>query len=183
LGLNAIYATARLAGFIEDLANRMAQERPFNELLEPASSTLHIGTFHGGSAVNIIPEHATRNFEVLTIPNQDPAEIVSLIIREQERLASLSGTEPFHFELSSYPSLRAKSSDLVALMIELTGGPLRQSVSYGTGAGLFQQAGIAAIICGPGAIERAHKPNEYILANELADCMSMFRGLAARLSA
>ncbi|WP_423209342.1 M20/M25/M40 family metallo-hydrolase [Paracoccus yeei] len=60
----------------------------------------------------------------------------------------------------------------------LTGRPALQSVSYGTEAGLFQRAGIPAIICGPGAIMRAHRPDEYITAAELAECCAMLQALA-----
>ncbi|HEX9858182.1 MAG TPA: M20/M25/M40 family metallo-hydrolase, partial [Paracoccaceae bacterium] len=65
----------------------------------------------------------------------------------------------------------------------LTGKPALQSVSYGTEAGLFHAAGVASIICGPGSITRAHRPDEYVTPGELADCCAMLRGLAQGLAA
>jgi acetylornithine deacetylase len=67
-------------------------------------------------------------------------------------------------------------------MTELTGKEALAAVSYGSEAGLYQQAGIEAIICGPGDIERAHRPDEYIIVDELHACQQMIETLGARLS-
>jgi acetylornithine deacetylase len=67
-------------------------------------------------------------------------------------------------------------------MERLTGQLSLPSVSYGTEAGLFDAAGIPAIVCGPGAIVRAHRADEYILRSELAACRDMLRGLGVALS-
>ncbi|MND69813.1 Acetylornithine deacetylase [compost metagenome] len=80
--------------------------------------------------------------------------------------------------LSAYPALLlASSSPLAALLEDLTGTDPLAAVSYGTEAGLYQQAGIDAIVCGPGDIARAHKPNEFILTSELAACQTMIEML------
>ncbi|TIW85022.1 MAG: acetylornithine deacetylase, partial [Mesorhizobium sp.] len=72
---------------------------------------------------------------------------------------------------------------LAALLGELTGETPLAAVSYGTEAGLYQAAGLDAIICGPGDIARAHKPDEYILASELIACQRMIEALGARCAA
>ncbi len=72
--------------------------------------------------------------------------------------------------------------ELAALLSDWTGQSPRQSVSYGTEAGLFHAAGIPSIVCGPGDIARAHRPDEYIMASELAGCMSLFGKLARELA-
>ncbi len=93
------------------------------------------------------------------------------------------GYEVLWHELSAYPALSlSDDSALSQLMVELTGQDTLAAVSYGTEAGLFQRAGIDAIICGPGDISRAHRPNEYIEINELHACQKMIENLASRLT-
>ncbi len=67
-------------------------------------------------------------------------------------------------------------------MERLTGAPSLAAVSYGTEAGLYQNAGIPSIICGPGDIARAHKPNEFIRAEELTSCQTFIEALGGPLS-
>ena len=86
------------------------------------------------------------------------------------RLAALPLRRPIHLELS-------------AVLVALTGHEPVAAVSYGTEAGLYQQAGIDAIVCGPGDIGRAHRPNEYIETGELAECQTVIEAFAARLAA
>lgn len=76
----------------------------------------------------------------------------------------------------------AAGGGLTALLERLSGQGAVQSVSYGTEAGLFQAAGIPAIVCGPGDMARAHRADEFILPAELAACCTMLRNLAAHLS-
>ncbi|WP_292585478.1 M20/M25/M40 family metallo-hydrolase, partial [Mesorhizobium sp.] len=76
-----------------------------------------------------------------------------------------------------------QDSSLAALLAELTGEAPLAAVSYGTEAGLYQAAGFDAIICGPGDIGRAHKPDEYILASELAACQRLIEALGAHCAA
>jgi acetylornithine deacetylase len=188
LGENAIYPAADLIGFIRDLASRVSAEGPFDARFEPPYSTLQVGTVRGGTAVNIIPGTCALEMEVRTIPAQSAKDIVAPIIAELKRIehaARLAGgaLEASLAETSSYPALAPNPDTALAkLMVELTGRPARQSVSYGTEAGLYQQAGIPAIICGPGSITRAHKPNEFIHDSELDQCLAMLRGLGAFLS-
>ncbi|TIT29865.1 MAG: M20/M25/M40 family metallo-hydrolase, partial [Mesorhizobium sp.] len=86
--------------------------------------------------------------------------------------------------MSAYPALSLpQDAALAALLAELTGEAPLAAVSYGTEAGLYQAAGFDAIICGPGDIGRAHKPDEYILASELAACQRLIEALGARCAA
>jgi acetylornithine deacetylase len=138
--------------------------------------------------VNIIPGSCTLEMEVRTIPAQSAPDIVGPVVAELKRIenaARLAGgaLEASFAETSNYPALAPPPDPALAeLMVELTGRPARQSVSDGTEAGLYQQAGIPAIVCGPGSITRAHKPNEFIHDSELDQCLAMLRGLGAFLS-
>lgn len=181
LGVNAIYPAARLAAMAGDMAAALASGPVQDTLFDPPHSTLQVGTIRGGAGVNIIPDRCTMELELRTIPGQAADAVLAALLAEQDRLAAETGTGTIRRELSRYPALAAESADLAALAARLSGQTPRQSVSYGTEAGLFARAGIPAIICGPGSITRAHKPDEYILESELHACMTMLRALGAEL--
>ena len=97
-------------------------------------------------------------------------------------MAGSMGVE--HEILSSYPALALDATEPLAALAETVSGhaPLG-AVSFGTEAGLFQQAGVPSIICGPGDIARAHRPEEYITRNELEGARAMVLALGRKLSA
>jgi acetylornithine deacetylase len=174
--LNAIYPAAEILLFIRDLAAKLAADGPFNPHFEPAHSTLVAGVVQGGAAVNIIPDSCTIQLEARAVPGQQPQAITAQVLA---RLAALSQVRVSHRELGSYPALPPPEDRALADLLErLTGKTALQSVSYGTEAGLFHAAGVPAIICGPGSINRAHRPDEYITEAELDGCCAMLRGLA-----
>ncbi|RGP35938.1 acetylornithine deacetylase [Pseudotabrizicola alkalilacus] len=176
LGVNAIYPAAEILLFIRNLAAKLAVDGPFDPRFQPACSTLVAGVVQGGAAVNIIPDQCTIRMEVRSVPGQSPQTITAQVIA---RLAALPDVEVSHRELSSYPALPPpETRDLVDLLERLTGHRALQSVSYGTEAGLFHAAGIPSIICGPGSILRAHRPDEFITEAELESCCAMLHGLA-----
>lgn len=188
-GVNALYPAAELLLAIRDRAARLAAEGPFDPRFAPAHSTLQAGVVRGGSAVNVIPDRATIEIEARGIPGQPPEEVTADITAALALIADralIAGQEirVSHRELSRYPALApAADPALAALLSRLTGREPLASVSYGTEAGLFQAAGIASIICGPGSIARAHRADEYILTTELAECRQMLRGLGSALCA
>ncbi|MCF6101352.1 acetylornithine deacetylase [Mesorhizobium muleiense] len=182
LGLNAVHA---MAGVISHAVayGQSLTGGPLDQNFEPPYSSLQVGVIAGGQAVNIIAGHCTADIEVRAVPGVSPASLLEPV---KARLFDLrdSGFEVAWHELSSYPALApADGSKLAAVLTELTGQEPLTAVSYGTEAGLYQQAGIDAIICGPGEISRAHRPNEYIEIGELAACQSMIDDLGARLAA
>jgi acetylornithine deacetylase len=182
LGLNAVHA---VAGVITHAVayGQTFSEGPFDHNFEPPHSTLQVGVISGGQTVNIIPDRCTADIEVRAVPGVSPTSLLEPV---KARLFALrdSGFEVAWHELSSYPALApVEESGLTALLAELTGQEPLTAVSYGTEAGLYQQAGINAIICGPGEIGRAHRPNEYIETGELAACRKMIEDLGARLAA
>lgn len=181
LGLNAIHA---MAGLITQVVayGRTLMDGPFHDDFAPSYSSLQVGVVAGGQSVNIIPDRCAADIEVRAVPGVSPSHLLEPI---RSQLAALrdQGFEVNWHELSAYPGLSlAADSALAKLLVELTGGPTLAAVSYGTEAGLYQQAGIDAIICGPGDIGRAHRPDEYIETNELAACQLLIERLGARLA-
>ncbi|RWA74163.1 acetylornithine deacetylase [Mesorhizobium sp.] len=179
LGLNAVHAMTDVLSATVSESERLTHG-PFDPAFEPAYSSLQAGVIAGGQSVNIIPDTCTLDLEARAIPGVDPAGLLAPVKARAEACAS----EGFQIEwtpISAYPALSLPhDAALAALLRELTGEAPLAAVSYGTEAGLYQAAGFDAIICGPGDIGRAHKPDEYILASELAACQRMIEALGTR---
>ena len=182
LGLNAVHAMAEIITHAVAHGRSLAAD-PCDVSFEPPYSSLQVGVIAGGQSVNIIPDRCTADIEVRTVPGVSPAVLLEPV---KLRLMELrdSGFEVVWQELSSYPALApVKGGELAAVVTELTGREPLMAVSYGTEAGLYQQAGIDAIVCGPGDIGRAHRPNEFIEIGELSACRKMIDDLGSRLAA
>ncbi len=182
LGRNAIHA---MTGVLADAIayGRMLETGPSDARFQPPHSSLQVGVVAGGRALNVIPDHCSAEIEVRAVSGSSPRALLAPV---QAALAALEadGLETRWHELSAYPALAlSPDSALASLMTELTGQAPQAAVSYGTEAGLFQEAGIDAIICGPGDISRAHRPDEYITRGELAGCLQMIEALGERLCA
>lgn len=187
LGENALYAAADMVVHIRELAEQLAAGGPFDPRFHPPHSTCQAGVLRAGVAVNIIPDNAEIQFEARAIPGVDPRSLSQTIVQRIDELnerARASGRQlsASWRELSSYPALPpCEDQGFVTLMESLSGMASVQAVSYGTEAGLYHQAGIPSIICGPGDISRAHAPDEFILPSELQDCLAMMRRLGETL--
>lgn len=182
LGLNAIQAMAEVITYAVGYGQSLA-DGPLDGNFEPPYSSLQVGVIAGGQSVNIIPDRCTADIEARAVPGVSPSSLLEPV---KARLFALrdSGFEVAWQELSSYPALAfVNGSELAATLTQLTGQEPLTAVSYGTESGLYQQAGIDAIICGPGEIGRAHRPNEYIELGELAACRKVIEDFGARLVA
>ncbi|ACL58559.1 acetylornithine deacetylase [Methylobacterium nodulans] len=187
LAENAVHHAADLVGLVRDLHERLSREGPFHPAFEPPASTLQVGVIAGGTSVNVVPDQCAIDWEARAIPGTDPMALHAAL--EEAIAAWLAPLQaegrPVQVEsevLSGYPALDLPDhADLRAMAEDLSGREARGAVSFGTEAGLYQAAGIPAIICGPGSIAQAHKPDEFIAAADLDACCAMLRRLAARL--
>lgn len=177
LALNAIHGLSRVLATAVATAQALeadAQDATF----APPWSTLQVGVIGGGQAVNVIPDQASLSLEARAIWGVDPGTLLAPVRTALEALAA-EGYGVAWQPLSAYPPLRLPpEAPLAALLARLTGAPPLGAVSYGTEAGLYQAAGHDAIICGPGDIGRAHKPEEFITEAELEACRGMILRLA-----
>ncbi|QKD05150.1 acetylornithine deacetylase [Mesorhizobium loti] len=182
LGLNAIHAMAGALSAAVSEADRL-MNGPFDPAFEPPYSSLQAGVVAGGHQVNIIPDTCTLDLEARAIPGIDPASLLAPVKARAEALVA----DGFRIEwtpMSAYPAMSLPpGAPLAGLLRELTGEVPLAAVSYGTEAGLYQAAGFDAIICGPGDIARAHKPDEYILTSELTACQRLVEALGAHCAA
>ncbi|MDZ7928241.1 MAG: acetylornithine deacetylase [Agrobacterium sp.] len=178
-GVNAIHLMTGIMAKAVETAHELMQG-PFEATFEPPYSSLQIGTMKGGQAINIIPDFSAIELEARAISGISPLELLQPVRSSVEALAA-KGIDIEWTPMSDYPALSlAADAPLALLLEELTGTPCLAAVSYGTEAGLFQAAGIDAIICGPGDIGRAHKPDEFITTSELSACQSMLETLGRR---
>ncbi len=189
-GVNAIYAASAAIMHAAAEAERFATEGPFEEGFDPPHTTVHVGTVEGGSILNIIPERCAFAMEWRTVPADDmhaeverfKAFVRRAIEPDMKRGHPEAG---FAFEIDNWiPGLSLRPEHaLTAAVMHLCGTNAAGHVSYGTEAGLYAEAGIATIICGPGDIAQAHRPDEWIARSELDACDVFIRRLADRLLA
>ena len=188
-GVNAVEAAAELITHLKSMARRTAKSGPFVEGFDPPHTTVHTGPIQGGTAHNIVPKDCVFTFEFRVVPGDDPealfAEVESVARTriEPEMKAIEPGTGIHFFDRSSYPGLAtSEDAEVTSLVKSLTGANRAGKVSYGTEAGLFAAAGIPSIICGPGSIEQAHKPNEFVTRAQMDECERFLWRLCERLS-
>ena len=188
-GINAIYAAAEALAWIAADGRRRAVEGPLADGFDPPHTTVHVGTVEGGSILNIIPERCAFTMEWRTIPGDDffaeaaklRAHVASVI---EPAMRAVDPGCGFTFEEMNWiPGMSlASSHPLTAMVQQLTGSNTTGRVSYGTEGGLYEQAGIPCIVCGPGDIAQAHQPDEWIAESQLAACDLFLRRLADRLA-
>jgi acetylornithine deacetylase len=175
-GVNAIEYAAQIVVFIRQLADRMAELEQRDYGFTVPYTTLQTGVIKGGLATNIIPKECEFHFEARTLPGTDAASLYAEIRAFAETLLpSMRKVEPnaaidFDWVNTSPGLVIEESADIVKLAVALSGNKGGGKVSYGTEAGLFQKAGIPTVICGPGSIEQAHSPDEFVGLEQLAQC-------------
>ncbi len=170
-GVSAIMEAARLIGWVNDTNAEIQARTPtaVAAMFDPPFTTLHVGTIHGGTARNITAKACRFEMEMRVVPGEDGEALrQQLLDRAAEITAKMRAIHPdTGIEVKSLfkgvPGLRPEEDGAAeALVRAITGDNARHVVSYGTEAGQFQAAGYSAVVCGPGSIDQAHQPNEFI---------------------
>lgn len=176
MGVNSIEYAARVIVYIRQMADRFAQLETRDYGFTVPYTTMQTGLIHGGLAANIVPKDCKFEFEARTMPGIDVARLyqeikdfAATLLPEMQRVEPNAAID---FEwLASAPGLNMQENDAVVQLAKaLARNKSHGSVSYGTEAGLFQRAGIPTVVCGPGSIEQAHRPNEFVALEQLAQC-------------
>jgi acetylornithine deacetylase len=188
IGVNAIYMACDLISEIRRIQQDIAKHGASDGDYEVAYTTLHVGKMSGGEVMNIVPNHASFDFEIRYLPQDDGIAIAQRIRDVAEEVAtsfrSVFADARFTFaELQSYPALDTPvESDIVNFVRSLTGGNSTGKITFGTEGGLFQkELGIPSVVCGPGNIAVAHKPDEHISEVQMGLCDTMLMNLIDRL--
>lgn len=182
-GVNAINYAAKLINRLDVLGEKLAHHE--DPRFSPAFSTLQVGTIHGGAALNIVPQSCWFDFEIRYLPGVEPetvtaslAEYAQQLLPQMRRVAERSDIQ---FQpLSHYPGLLSDpQSDFARGLAQWCGSDNFSTVAFGTEGGLFDEVGVATLICGPGSMAQGHKPDEYISIAQIERCMQMLENLCA----
>ncbi len=187
-GANAVMMAGAFVTLLDSVGDELRADT--DPRFDPPYSTVQATVIHGGTAVNILAREAEVTWEYRCLPDRDPAKIVARV--EARAAAEIlpkyrrrAAEAAFHTSLhAQYPGLvMDEDSPAIRLARELTGANQAEAVAYGTEAGHFQNYGIAAVICGPGSIEQAHRPDEFCALSELEACEAFLRKVIAKASA
>lgn len=182
--VNAIEMAARVVGKLRDMAEGFERHEPRYEGFDVPFSTASVGQFHGGIADNVVPRDAEFRYEFRDLPTADAAAMQAEVVAHarslepaMQRVAPETG---FRFEtICEVPSFLGSADDAVTRLAQKLAGESRTTlVAFGTEAGLFKRLGIPTVVCGPGSINQAHQPDEYVSLEQLARCEAFMHGLA-----
>ena len=183
-GASAVMMAGEFIASLSSLGEELKQDR--DEFFEPPYTTVQANVMSGGTAVNVLAREARVVWEYRALPDRDETTIFD---RAKGRMADIlpryrPGAPDADFSThvhAAYPGLvRDVDSPAVRLACALSGSNDVHAVSYGTEAGLFQQAGIPAVVCGPGSIDQAHKADEFVALEQLETCAAFLRRVAQR---
>ncbi|MFT5259087.1 MAG: acetylornithine deacetylase [Saprospiraceae bacterium] len=177
-GVNAIFQATKLVAMLQEIGDDIKQNGPFDHRFEPPYSTVHVGTISGGVALNIIPQNCEFEFEFRNIPSHDVRPYLQQLEDHAEKqllpaMQSVSTDTGFRWDTEVGMALDTPDDDDFSLWIRqiLVSNQASSAVSYGTEAGMFSEIGIPTVVCGPGSIDQAHRPNEFVEISELQACI------------
>lgn len=188
-GVNAVEAAVRIISRLMELAHHKRDHGPFDEEFEVPYTTVHTGVVHGGTTVNIVPAECRFDFEFRHLPNEDPEPLLHTVreyahTQVEPEMRRVHANTGFKWEeLSRFPGLDTDlNAEIVQLVQRLSGSKTVGKVGFGTEAGGFDAIGIPTVVCGPGSIEQAHKPDEFVTLEQLGRCERFVRALIGKLT-
>ena len=188
-GVNAIHFAARYVTRLLELGETMKSRAPANGPFQPPWTTLQAGRIQGGVARNVIAGHCELEWEMRPVRTADADQVkrdldsfcTEVLLPEMRRVSP--GAEIRTLTVGEVAGLEpTDENEARAIVAALTGDAAADVVSFGTEAGLFQAMGVSTVVCGPGSIEQAHKPDEYVALDQLQACLDMLDGLGDRLT-
>ncbi|MBN9889563.1 acetylornithine deacetylase [Salipiger abyssi] len=189
-GVNAVEYAVRYVTRLMALAEQLKTRVPANSRFDPPWTTVNVGRLYGGVAHNVIPGFAEVDWEMRPVQASDAGFVKEALHAyvETELLPAMRKVNPAARietqvigEVAGLEPLPENAArDLVA---QLTGNDACDVVPFGTEAGLFQEMGMSVVVCGPGSIKEAHKPDEYVSRDQLSQCLTMLEGVARSIAA
>lgn len=186
--VNALHLAAEFISALKGLQDGYATSGAQDSAYDVPYSTVHAGTLHGGTALNIVPQQAVIDFELRHLPQDALPDFLNRLTAETDRICA-----PYrkHFAgagidievTNTYPGLDISSGHpAVQRAARLCGSDALTKVAFGTEAGFFAGMGLPTLVCGPGSMEaQGHKADEYVALAQLGQCDAMMDRLAAEL--
>jgi len=186
-GVNAIEYAAKLITKITEFAEPLKQD--LDDRFDPPYSTLQTGTIKGGAALNIVPEYCQFDIEMRYLPKAN-ANITFNALQDYAQqslkpmMQAVHSAADIQFEsLAAYPPLLTDpQSEFAQWVADWSESAAFGTVAFGTEGGLFDEAGVATLVCGPGSMEQGHKPDEFVSVEQLERCCSMLDNLRCWMS-
>jgi acetylornithine deacetylase len=184
LSVNAIEEAAKLISHIRGMADDMKANEPRYEGFDVPFSTASVGQFQGGIADNVVPRDAWFHYEFRDLPTADVVSMQKQVLAQsniaQVAMKKVAQEAGFSFEtICEVPSFLGSAKDAITQLAQrLSGETTTTLVAFGTEAGVFKNAGIPTVVCGPGSINQAHQPDEFVSLEQLARCEQFMQRLA-----
>ena len=188
-GVNAVEYAAELVSFIRSMNQAMQDRKMLDDGYSVPYSTFHVGNINGGTALNIVPRQCAFEFEIRNLPQDELNDLAHEIKHYAsdtllpEMRTRFEQSDIQFSPISNYPGLLTDPDSSVIEYTKLI-NPVNQigdNASFGTEAGLFdQQLGINSVVCGPGSIDQAHRPDEFVSRQQMQCCDTMITNLANR---
>ncbi|SFD69870.1 acetylornithine deacetylase [Roseivivax sediminis] len=189
-GVNAVAYAVRYVSRLMELAEELKLRAPRDSRFDPPWTTVNIGKLAGGVAHNVIPGRAEVEWEMRPVQYGDAEFVKEQLTQliETELLPAMRAVTPWADisveTIGEVVGLEPMDDNMArSLVAQLTGGNSADVVPFGTEAGLFQELGMSVVVCGPGSIAQAHKPDEYVSRQQLTECLTMLEGLRRTLAA
>jgi len=185
LGVSAVMEAVKLMASLRDLAERLERDADPASPFTPKGATLTIGVVHGGTAGNILARECKFLFDLRCPPGLDPDAVLAPFFAQAHALdAELKARAPgagvkirSHPHVPGFAREAAGPAEQFARRLAGDNGPPR-AVSYAAEAGQFQRAGFSTVLCGPGSIEQAHQPDEFVEISQMERGRAFMRRLA-----
>ncbi len=187
-GVNAVEYAVRFISRLMEVAEELKERAPAKSAFEPPWTTIQTGRISGGIARNIIPRRCEVEWEMRPVNESDVRYALDRIhhftndcLAKEMQATCVDANVVTHVigEVCGFEPV--PYSEALRIARELTGNSDLSVVSFGTEAGLFQQLGISTVVCGPGSIDQAHKPDEYVSIDQLQQCLDMIGALIPKL--
>ena len=188
--VSALHLACDFVAAMRAIQDEINAKGAYDEDYDVPRTTLHVGTLHAGTALNIVPGKAEMEMEFRNLHSDSSEDLIKRVQQEAARITaeaqkqdSATGIE-VTVEVTN-PALNTSADSFAAEFVKsLTGGNSTCKVAYGTEAGLFaERLGLPTVLCGPGSITQAHQPNEWVAIDQLARCDAMLENLLTRLEA
>ncbi|MCB5162246.1 acetylornithine deacetylase [Marinomonas algarum] len=186
-GVNAIEYAAKLIHKLTELSEPLKQH--LDNRFDPPYSTLQTGLIKGGAALNIVPEHCSFDIEMRYLPETNVTHTFNELQHYaastlEPAMQSVHDKSNIQFEsLAAYPPLLTDpQSEFAQWLSSWSNSTEFETVAFGTEGGLFDEAGVATLVCGPGSMEQGHKPDEFVAIEQLNACSAMLHELCDWMS-